>query len=106
MTVHAAKGLEFAYVFIAGLEEGLFPHERHDTEGRSTADSEEERRLFYVALTRAERRVFLSYANIRSIFGSPRIGEPSSFLLDLADGHLETLNPPVESGYERVIEID
>lgn len=106
MTVHAAKGLEFAYVFVSGLEEGLFPHERHDTEGRSTADSEEERRLFYVALTRAERKVFLSYAGMRMIFGSPRIGEPSSFLLELADGHLEDLNPPAESGYERVIEID
>lgn len=69
MTVHAAKGLEFSYVFITGLEEGLFPHERLD-DGR--IDKEEERRLFYVALTRAEKKIFLSYAHIRTIFGQQK----------------------------------
>ena len=65
MTVHAAKGLEFPYVFIAGMEEGLFPHERLDDKG---IDKEEERRLFYVALTRAEKKVFLTYAHMRTIY--------------------------------------
>jgi DNA helicase-2/ATP-dependent DNA helicase PcrA len=69
MTVHAAKGLEFGYVFITGLEEGLFPHERLD-DGKT--DQEEERRLFYVALTRAEKKIFLTYAHMRTIFGSRR----------------------------------
>ncbi|HMA77520.1 MAG TPA: UvrD-helicase domain-containing protein, partial [Candidatus Paceibacterota bacterium] len=70
MTVHAAKGLEFPYVFISGLEEGLFPHERLDDRG---VDHEEERRLFYVALTRAEKKVWLTYAHLRTIFGSQRV---------------------------------
>lgn len=96
MTIHAAKGLEFPYVFITGLEEGLFPHERLDTEG---VDDEEERRLFYVALTRAEKKVFLTFAGSRTIFGSQRINVPSSFLSDISDDYLESANPQ-ELGYE------
>ena len=80
MTVHAAKGLEFPYVFVSGLEEGLFPHERLDATG---IDQEEERRLFYVALTRAGRKLWLTYANSRMIFGSTRVNLPSSFLVDI-----------------------
>ncbi len=80
MTVHAAKGLEFPYVFVSGLEEGLFPHERLDDGG---IDQEEERRLFYVALTRAGRKLWLTYANSRMIFGSTRVNLPSSFLSDI-----------------------
>ena len=107
MTIHAAKGLEFPYVFITGLEEGLFPHERiAGGEGSPRVDTEEERRLFYVALTRAEKQIFLSYANVRTIFGSQRINVPSSFLLDLKDEHLSACNPVAQSGYERVIAID
>lgn len=86
MTVHAAKGLEFPYVFVSGLEEGLFPHERLDDKG---IDEEEERRLFYVALTRAGKRLWLSYAHSRMIFGSSRVNIPSSFLSDIDSELLE-----------------
>lgn len=79
MTVHAAKGLEFDAVFITGLEEGLFPHERFDEH----ADEEEERRLFYVALTRARKKVFLSYAKTRFVYGSRSVTIPSPFLSDI-----------------------
>lgn len=107
MTVHAAKGLEFPYVFIAGLEEGLFPHERLDDKG---VDHEEERRLFYVALTRAEKQVFLSYAHTRMIFGTERVNVPSSFLNDIDSAHI-TLSDHTpaagdSSGYETTIFLD
>jgi DNA helicase-2/ATP-dependent DNA helicase PcrA len=88
MTVHAAKGLEFKYVFIVGLEDGLFPHERRN-EGVNKEDSEEERRLFYVALTRAREKVFLSFANFRTIFGSRQINTPSEFISDIPADLLE-----------------
>lgn len=105
MTVHAAKGLEFGYVFITGLEEGLFPHERLDD---ARIDHEEERRLFYVALTRAEKKVFLTYAHMRTIFGSQRINLPSSFLNDISTDHVESGNPGGghNSGYETTIYLD
>lgn len=86
MTVHAAKGLEFPYVFVTGLEEGLFPHERLDEKG---VDQEEERRLFYVAITRAGKKLFLSYAHSRLIFGQSRVNVPSSFLADLDESLVE-----------------
>jgi DNA helicase-2/ATP-dependent DNA helicase PcrA len=86
MTVHAAKGLEFPYVFVTGLEEGLFPHERLDNKG---VDHEEERRLFYVALTRAGTKLWLTYAQSRMIFGSSRVNIPSSFLSDLDNNLIE-----------------
>jgi len=82
MTVHAAKGLEFDYVFVVGLEDGLFPNQRGG-EVRSGEDSEEERRLFYVALTRAREKIYLSFANYRTIFGSRQINAPSEFLNDI-----------------------
>ncbi len=87
MTVHASKGLEFKYVFIAGLEDGLFPHERRGESG--TSDQEEERRLFYVAITRAEQKVFLSFANFRTIFGSRQINSPSEFISDIPPDLIE-----------------
>jgi len=102
MTVHSAKGLEFPYVFITGLEEGLFPHQRL---GDERMDEEEERRLFYVALTRAKKKVFLSYAHIRTIFGSQRVNAPSSFLRDIPNELLENTNPE-ESGFERTVYLD
>ncbi len=80
MTVHAAKGLEFDTVFVTGLEEGLFPHEGHGDEKR---DEEEERRLFYVAVTRAKKRLILTFARIRKIYGTDFMSEPSSFLRDI-----------------------
>ena len=81
MTVHASKGLEFAYVFIVGLEQDLFPHQRR--EDTAVEDREEERRLFYVALTRAEKKLFLTYASVRTIFGMRQINTPSEFLYDI-----------------------
>ena len=82
MTVHAAKGLEFKYVFVTGLEDGLFPHQRQN-ESTTTEGREEERRLFYVALTRAKEKLFLSFANFRTIFGSKQINAPSEFINDI-----------------------
>ena len=88
MTVHASKGLEFKYVFITGLEDGLFPHQRQN-ESKTNEDREEERRLFYVALTRAKEKLFLSFANFRTIFGSRQINTPSEFLGDISPDLLE-----------------
>ncbi|HEV7702352.1 MAG TPA: UvrD-helicase domain-containing protein [Candidatus Paceibacterota bacterium] len=88
MTVHAAKGLEFNQVFISGLEDGLFPHQRHGA-GDDSSDSEEERRLFYVALTRARNKLFLSFANFRTIFGARQINMPSEFISDIPPDILE-----------------
>ena len=104
MTVHAAKGLEFPYVFITGMEEGLFPHERLDDRG---IDHEEERRLFYVALTRAETKVYLTYAHMRTVFGSQRVNVPSSFLDDISTEHVEMDGPSShDSGYETTVWLD
>ena len=106
MTIHAAKGLEFPYVFITGLEEGLFPHERLDEHGE--IDHEEERRLFYVALTRAEKKIFLTYAHLRTIFGSQRVNLPSSFLEDISSDYIEIdgSDNDTRSGYETTIFLD
>ena len=80
MTVHASKGLEFDAVFITGLEQGLFPSMRVNTEAR---DEEEERRLFYVALTRARKNVYLTYAAQRMKYGTREFTLPSEFLDDV-----------------------
>ncbi len=82
MTIHASKGLEFDYVFIGGLEQGLFPHDGFD-EKKSVEDQEEERRLFYVALTRARKELLLSHAMMRTIYGEQTFNEPSEFLTDI-----------------------
>ena len=81
MTVHAAKGLEFGVVFVTGMEEGLFPHAAMGADTRR--DDEEERRLFYVAMTRAKSRLFLTLARVRKIYGSDSYAAPSSFLADI-----------------------
>jgi len=81
MTVHAAKGLEFGTVFVSGMEEGLFPHAGMGRDERR--DEEEERRLFYVAITRAKERLFLTLARIRKIYGADSVAAPSSFLADI-----------------------
>ena len=86
MTVHAAKGLEFGVVFVTGLEQGLFPHIGRGDDNR---DAEEERRLFYVALTRAKRKIFLSYAQSRSKWGTREPTMPSEFLLDIDERLVE-----------------
>jgi DNA helicase-2/ATP-dependent DNA helicase PcrA len=77
MTLHAAKGLEFPAVIIAGLEEGLFPHSRSSDDDETL---EEERRLCYVGMTRARRQLFLTSAGRRRVFGEYRNSEPSRFL--------------------------
>ena len=80
MTVHSAKGLEFHTVFISGLEEGLFPHENSLTEADGL---EEERRLMYVALTRARRRLYLTFAQSRMLHGQIRYHIASRFLQEI-----------------------
>ena len=82
MTVHASKGLEFKCVFVTGLEQDLFPHTKIGSEDH---DEEEERRLFYVAITRAGERLFLTYAQMRTIFGSRQVNIPSEFLFDISE---------------------
>jgi DNA helicase-2/ATP-dependent DNA helicase PcrA len=88
MTLHSAKGLEFPVVFLTGMEEGVFPHSRSMNE---TEELEEERRLCYVGITRAKRRLFLSYALHRRIQGYG-VGEPSRFLLEIPESQLNLLN--------------
>ncbi len=83
MTIHASKGLEFNYVFVTGLEQDLFPHKNIGNRKRSKEEEEEERRLFYVAVTRAKKKLFLSYAELRTIFGQKQINAPSEFLNDV-----------------------
>jgi DNA helicase-2/ATP-dependent DNA helicase PcrA len=89
MTVHASKGLEFDYVFICGLENDLFPHKGMGNSRKSGEDAEEERRLFYVAVTRAGKKLFLSYASTRTIFGTMEVNSPSEFLDDIPDQYTE-----------------
>ena len=87
MTVHSAKGLEFPYVFIAGLEEGVFPHSRSMLD---RMELEEERRLMYVAMTRAMDRLYLLYAKERTLYGEYKINAPSQFLDDIDISMLDT----------------
>ncbi len=89
MTGHAAKGLGFQSVFISGLEEGLFPHENSTFESNGL---EEERRLMYVAVTRARKRLYLSHAQSRMLHGQIRYGIPSRFLDEIPDALLKRLN--------------
>ena len=90
MTIHLSKGLEYPYVYIVGLEENLFPSGM----GMNTrSELEEERRLFYVALTRAEKVAYLSYAQTRYRWGKLTDGEPSRFLEEIDDQFLEYLTP-------------
>jgi len=89
MSVHAAKGLEFHTVFITGLEEGLFPHENSMTEQDGL---EEERRLMYVAITRARRRLCLTHARMRLLHGQMRYGLPSRFLEEVPDSLVRSLS--------------
>jgi DNA helicase II / ATP-dependent DNA helicase PcrA len=89
MTVHAAKGLEFPVVFVVGLEEGLFPHSRAASD---RAEMEEERRLAYVAMTRAERYLYVTHAMKRRVYGEELASEPSTFLNEMPTELLEDLS--------------
>jgi DNA helicase-2/ATP-dependent DNA helicase PcrA len=90
MTMHSAKGLEFDAVFVSGLEEGLFPHEQSLLEKDGV---EEERRLMYVAITRARKRLHLSFAQTRLLHGQTRYNLPSRFLDEIPQGLLKWLTP-------------
>ena len=96
MTIHLSKGLEFPVVHLVGLEENLFPSFMSSA---TREDLEEERRLFYVALTRAEKKVFFSYAVSRFQWGKITDAEPSRFLSEIDDEYIEFLNPAMEKRF-------
>ena len=98
MTVHSAKGLEFHSVFVSGLEEGLFPHENSLTEADGI---EEERRLMYVALTRARRRLYLSFAQSRLLHGQTRYGIASRFFHEIPDALMRRVGTGSRKGATR-----
>ena len=94
MTLHSAKGLEFPIVFLVGLEEGLFPNSKSSEEiGRM----EEERRLCYVGITRAEKQLVISYAEQRRLYGMTQYGVPSRFIAELPERLLERVRPKKQS---------
>jgi DNA helicase-2/ATP-dependent DNA helicase PcrA len=96
MTLHTAKGLEFPLVFLAGLEDGLFPHQR----SLNDLDSlEEERRLAYVGTTRAMTQLFLTYAEQRRLHGIDSYGQPSRFIKEIPEELLEEVRPRVQAGH-------
>ena len=86
MTIHSAKGLEFPVVFVAGMEEGIFPHASYDSDEASV---EEERRLAYVAITRARKRLYLTHATTRRTYGSVQANAPSRFLREIPETDVE-----------------
>ncbi len=92
MTVHAAKGLEFDLVILTGMEEDIFPYRTQ--EGRSAEEMDEERRLAYVAVTRAKQHLVITHARQRQIFGTTRIGIPSRFVGDLPPGVVDLMETP------------
>jgi DNA helicase-2/ATP-dependent DNA helicase PcrA len=96
MTVHSAKGLEFNVVFISGLEEGLFPHENAVLEAKGL---EEERRLMYVAVTRARQRLYLSFAQTRMLHGQTRYNIASRFVDEIPQTLLKWLTPQFRNGH-------
>lgn len=98
MTVHASKGLEFDHVFIVGMEQDLFPYKRMEESDVSTAEEEEERRLFYVAITRARKKLYLSYTLIRTVYGAQRVNTPSEFIEDISKDLIEEQAPEKPSG--------
>lgn len=98
MTLHSAKGLEFPIVFLVGLEEGLFPHNRALME---TKELEEERRLCYVGITRAQHRLYVTHANMRTVFGSRNVSIPSRFLMEMPKESITILKGPANGRAER-----
>jgi len=103
MTLHAAKGLEFDAVFLPGMEDGVFPHQRALDEFGDEEEMGEERRLCYVGFTRARKRLLLSLAQARSLFGELRFNPPSRFLREvpreLFDFQPELRQPPPQPTY-------
>ncbi len=90
MTLHTAKGLEFPVVYMVGLEEGIFPH--NNSMGADTEELEEERRLCYVGMTRAEKKLHMSFANCRRLFGSIQHNLPSRFLTEVPTEHIHSVS--------------
>ena len=112
MTLHAAKGLEFDVVFLTGMEEGVFPHGRSLSEDADPEEMSEERRLCYVGITRARKRLFVSLAQSRSLFGEVRYNPPSRFLSEIPrelfgfKGPPAAVPPQVRPGFQRRDEFD
>jgi len=103
MTIHLSKGLEFPYLYIVGLEEDLFPS---GMSMNTRSELEEERRLFYVALTRAEKQAYLTYAQSRYRWGKLVDAEPSRFIEEIDEKYLEFLTPMHERRYKPMIDAD
>lgn len=103
MTVHLAKGLEFPYVYIVGMEEDLFPS---GMSMNTRSELEEERRLFYVALTRAEKQAYLVYTQSRYRWGKLIDAEPSRFIEEIDESFLEYLTPITENRYKPLLDAD
>jgi len=103
MSIHMAKGLEFPYVFIVGLEEDLFPSAMSMN---TRSELEEERRLFYVALTRAEKQAYLTYALSRYRWGKLIDSEPSRFIEEIDEEYLEIITPPEERRINPMLSAD
>jgi len=93
MTLHSAKGLEFPVVFLAGMEDGLFPHQRSVAD---LAGLEEERRLAYVGMTRAMRQLYITYAEQRRLYGVDTYGQPSRFIGELPADLVEEIRPRLQ----------
>lgn len=92
MTVHSVKGLEFDYVFIVGMEEGIFPHYNAINDGSNSA-IEEERRLCYVAITRAKKELYITSADTRMLFGNPMRNQPSRFIDEIDKEYIDKERP-------------
>lgn len=103
MTVHLAKGLEFPYVFIVGMEEDLFPS---GMSMNTRSELEEERRLFYVAVTRAEKQAYLTYTQSRYRWGKLIDAEPSRFIEEIDESFVEYLTPITENRYKPLLDAD
>lgn len=101
MTVHSAKGLEFPTVFIAGLEDGLFPSARSNTD----EDIEEERRLCYVAITRAKETLYITQARSRTIFGKTTPSFPSRFYKEIPAEYIKAVGTPIKKAENRAAEV-
>lgn len=103
MTIHLAKGLEFPYVYVVGMEEDLFPSAMSMN---TRTELEEERRLFYVALTRAEKQAYLTYAQTRYRWGKLVDSEPSRFIEEINENYLDYLTPVVSNTYKPLLDVD
>lgn len=103
MTVHLAKGLEFPYVYVVGMEEDLFPS---GMSMNTRSELEEERRLFYVAITRAEKQAYLTYTQSRYRWGKLIDAEPSRFIEEIDASYLEYLTPKTEHRYKPLLDAD